>query len=56
MKYPAEALTLQDGREIMIRSAEPEDAAGMLLYMKAMLGETPFVPRTPEEFNYTPEM
>ena len=55
MKYPAEALTLQDGREIMIRSAEPEDAAGMLLYMKAMLGETPFLLRTPEEFNYTPE-
>ncbi|MBR6090361.1 MAG: GNAT family N-acetyltransferase [Anaerolineaceae bacterium] len=55
MVHPAETLTLQDGREIIIRSAEPEDAAGMLHYMKIMLGETPFLLRTPEEFNYTPE-
>ncbi len=55
MVYSAETLTLRDGREIMIRSVEPEDAAGMLQYMKIMLGETPFLLRTPEEFNYTPE-
>ena len=55
MIYSAETLTLQDGREINIRSVEPEDAAGMLQYMKIMLGETPFLLRTPEEFNYTPE-
>ncbi len=55
MVYPAETLTLQDGREMIIRSAEPGDAAGMLQYMKIMLGETPFLLRTPEEFNYTLE-
>ena len=55
MVYPAETLLLQDGREIIIRSAEPEDAAGMLQYMKTMLGETPFLLRTPEEFDYTPQ-
>ena len=55
MTYPAETLALQDGREILIRSVEPEDAAGMLKYMKKMLGETLFLLRTPEEFNYTPE-
>ena len=55
MVYSAETLTLRDGRELIIRSAEPEDAAGMLRYMKIMLGETPFLLRTPEEFNYTPE-
>ncbi len=55
MVYSAETLTLRDGREIVIRSVEPEDAAGMLQYMKIMLGETPFLLRTPEEFNYTPE-
>lgn len=55
MVYSAETLALQDGRKIMIRSVEPEDAAGMLQYMKIMLGETPFLLRTPEEFNYTTE-
>ena len=37
MIYSAETLTLQDGREIIIRSVEPEDAAGMLQY-RAELG------------------
>ena len=55
MVYSAETLTLRDGRKITIRSVEPEDAAGMLQYMKIMLGETPFLLRTPEEFNYTAE-
>ena len=55
MLHRAETLTLRDGREITIRSAEPEDAGSMLQYMKIMLGETPFLLRTPEEFNYTPE-
>ena len=55
MVYSAETLTLQDGRKITIRSVEPEDAACMLQYMKIMLGETPFLLRTPEEFSYTPE-
>ena len=55
MVYSAETLALRDGREITIRSVEPEDAARMLQYMKTMLGETPFLLRTPEEFDYTPE-
>ena len=55
MVYSAETLALRDGRKIVIRSAEPEDAVCMLQYMKTMLGETPFLLRTPEEFSYTPE-
>ena len=55
MVYNAETLALRNGRKITVRSAEPEDAAAMLQYMKAMLGETPFLLRTPEEFNYTEE-
>ncbi|MBQ7726100.1 MAG: GNAT family N-acetyltransferase [Clostridia bacterium] len=55
MIYPAEALKLKDGRSCIIRSAEPDDAPIMLQYMKIMLGETPFLLRTPEEFDYTPE-
>ena len=55
MTYSAETLTLRDGRCCTLRSVTPEDACEMLKYMKIMLGETPFLLRTPEEFNYTPE-
>lgn len=55
MIWPAETLSLKDGTCCTVRSAEPEDAPAMLRYMKVMLGETPFLMRTPEEFNYTPE-
>ena len=51
----AEKLMLPDGREVMIRPADGEDAPRMLKYMKQMLGETPFLIRTPEEFDYTAE-
>ena len=53
MTYTAETLTFKDGRKYTLRSAEPEDAPLMLKYMKIMLGETPFLLRSPEEFNYT---
>ena len=55
MTYSAETLRLQDGSACIIRSVEPEDAPLMLQYMKVMLGETPFLLRTPEEFDYTAE-
>ena len=55
MTYTAETLTFRDGRKYILRSAEPEDAPLMLKYMKIMLGETPFLLRSPEEFNYTAE-
>ena len=55
MVHTTETLTLRDGRRCTIRPAEPEDARAMLRYMKIMLGETPFLLRTPEEFCYTEE-
>ena len=55
MTHAAETITLRDGTCCTIRSAEPEDAAAMLQYMKTMLGETPFLTRTPVEFDYTQE-
>lgn len=55
MIFAAEAWTLRDGRRCAIRSVEPDDATRMLQYMKTMLGETPFLLRTPEEFDYTAE-
>lgn len=55
MTYTAETLTFKDGRKYTLRSVEAEDAPLMLKYMKIMLGETPFLLRSPEEFNYTAE-
>lgn len=55
MTYSAETVTFRDGRVCIIRSVEPDDAPRMLQYMKIMLGETPFLLRTPEEFTYTAE-
>ncbi len=55
MVYRAETLMLRDGGEYIIRSVEPEDAQHMLQYMKIMLGETPFLVSTPEDFDYSAE-
>ena len=55
MLHSVETLILRDGGRCVIRSAEPEDAQRMLQYMKIMLGETPFLLRTPEEFDYSIE-
>lgn len=55
MLFSAETLMLRDGGCCVIRSVEPEDAQRMLQYMKIMLGETPFLLRTPEEFDYSVE-
>ena len=55
MKRPAETLLLKNGKPCLLRSAEPEDARQMIAYMKIMLGETPYLLRSPEEFDYTPE-
>ena len=55
MKIPAESLRLRNGKICVLRSVEPEDAARMISYMKIMLGETPYLLRTPEEFDYSVE-
>ena len=55
MLHSAETFILRDGGRCVIRSVEPEDAQRMLQYMKIMLGETPFLLRTPEEFDYSVE-
>ena len=55
MTHSAETFTLKNSGTAIIRSVEPEDAPLMLQYMKIMLGETPFLLRTPEEFDYTAE-
>ena len=55
MRMPAESLLLKNGKTCVLRSVEPEDAEHMISYMKIMLGETPFLLRTPEEFDYSVE-
>ena len=55
MRMPAETLVMKNGKTCVLRSVEPEDADRMIAYMKIMLGETPFLLRAPEEFDYTAE-
>ena len=54
MKYEAKELTLKDGRTCTLRSAEKHDAAEMLRYMVQVLGETPYLLSSPEDFAQMP--
>ena len=55
MKMARETILLKNGKTCVLRSVEPEDAEKMIAYMKIMLGETPYLLRSPEEFDYTAE-
>ena len=55
MVYTCENIAFREGGCYTVRSVEPEDAPRMLRYMKIMLGETPFLLREPDEFDYTEE-
>lgn len=55
MKMEKENILLHNGKTCVVRSVEPEDAGRMIAYMKMMLGETPYLLRTPEEFDYSVE-
>ena len=54
MKYEAKEIILKDGRTCVLRSAEKEDAQEMLRYMVQVLGETPYLLSSPEEFAAMP--
>lgn len=49
MIYDGKIIRLKDGREALMRSAEADDAAQMLEYLRTTAGETEFVIRYPEE-------
>ena len=51
MKMDQETILLKNGKSFVLRSVEPEDAERMIAYIKIMLGETPYLLRTPEEFD-----
>ncbi len=53
MKIRTSTFVLPDGREILLRSPTPEDAAQMIAYLKRTCAETHFLSREPEECNFT---
>ena len=54
MKSEARKITLRDGRTCTLRSPEKNDAPEMLRYMVQVLGESPYLLATPEEFAQMP--
>ena len=55
MLYPSRTLTLRDGRTALFRQPAPQDAAGMIQYMKTCYSESPYLLHTPEDFVMTVE-
>ena len=53
MEFKRKTIRLKDGREAVIRSAQPSDAAEMAAFMKTTAGETDFLLRYPEECTMT---
>ena len=53
MEFKRKTIRLKDGREAVIRSAQPSDAAEMAAFMKTTAGETEFLLRYPEECTMT---
>lgn len=49
MEFTEKTIRLKDGREAILRSAQPGDAAEMVAFMKTTAGETEFLLRYPEE-------
>ena len=49
MLFNPRRFTLRDGREAVLRMAEPEDSEQMIRYLKDTAAETEFVLRYPEE-------
>ena len=53
MRFSPREILLKDGRTCVLRPAAPEDAAGMIEYMKRTAAESPFLLRYPDEVSYT---
>ena len=53
MEFKQKTIRLKDGREAVIRGAQPSDAAEMAAFMKTTAGETDFLLRYPEECTMT---
>lgn len=44
-----------DGTDLIIRNARPSDAAKIIQLVKQVMNESPFFPKTPDEFNISVE-
>ncbi len=55
MRFSPVTKTDRLGREILLRSAEPEDAETLIRYLKTTAEETRFLLREPDEINITLE-
>ena len=55
MRFEAREITLKNGKQCVLRSAEPNDALDLIDYLKQTAAETPFLLRYPEEWNLTEE-
>ena len=55
MKYGPVKVRDKQGREVLLRNAEIQDAADLISYLKITTGETPYLIREPEEVTLTLE-
>ena len=55
MQYQPKTIRLRDGSQALFRQPTPQDAAGMVQYMKTCYAQTPFLLHSPEDFQMTAE-
>ena len=55
MQYQPKTIRLRDGSQAMFRQPTPQDAAGMVQYMKTCYAQTPYLLHSPEDFQMTEE-
>ncbi|MEC9070735.1 MAG: GNAT family protein [Myxococcota bacterium] len=48
-------IKLQDGRQVVLREASPQDAARLVSYMKTVCSESDFMSHAPGEYNLSEE-
>ena len=53
MQYQPKTIRLRDGSQALFRQPTPQDAAGMVQYMKTCYAQTPYLLHSPEDFQMT---
>ena len=55
MQYQPKTIRLRDGSQALFRQPTPQNAAGMVQYMKTCYAQTPYLLHSPEDFQMTEE-
>lgn len=55
MQYQPKTIRLRDGSQALFRQPTPQDAAGMVQYMKTCYAQTPYLLHSSEDFQMTEE-